>query len=122
MSLRSAHHGDKKSATGEGMKIVGNRRERRIRRGAKLRGARVRNVEEKHFVLSLQHAEKPAAGDRLSIRGETYMMKLVSHRIWPGYGRFRQNPSVTRRLFIKVDHRQKVRGGSCLVPRTDEEI
>ena len=79
MALRATHHGDEETAFGQGVKIIGDGGERRVRRGKELRLARVGNIEE-DFVLPFQHAQQSAASNGLAVGGQADVMEFVAGR------------------------------------------
>src|SRR5437879_6248341 len=69
-AVGAAHHRHQKASVGKRIELVGNGGLRRVGCREEFRSRRVRHVEEKDLLLSLQNTQQPAASEHVPVAGK----------------------------------------------------
>ena len=115
MPFCPAHHRHEKSAVGQRVELIGDRRLRRIRRRQEAGTRRPRHVEEEDLVLSLEDAEEAAGRQRPAVARQADVMRLVAARARAGNRYGPDDLAVALRIGVEVDDGQEIRTDPFLI-------
>ena len=122
MTCSSTHHRDEKAPARQSLKVVRDGRKRWIAGGNESRQARIRYIEEKNLVLSLQDAQQTATSDDFAVVGEADVVRFIASCVRWRERRHRDDLAVLRRVFVEVNDGKEIGSLARLITGTDEKI